>query len=43
MSLYVEKVLDDVRLKNSGEPEFFQAVDEVLSALKPVVEKKRGL
>lgn len=39
MSMYVEKVLDDVRLKNSGEPEFFQAVDEVLSALKPVVEK----
>ena len=39
MSNYVENVLDDVKLKNACEPEFIQAVDEVLSALEPVVAK----
>lgn len=38
MSMYVEKVLDDVKLKNACEPEFIQAVDEVLSALVPVID-----
>ena len=36
---YLEKVLNEVSQKNSHEPEFVQAVDEVLSSLKNVVDK----
>ena len=36
---YLEKVLTEVRLKNAHEPEFIQAVDEVLSSLEKVVDK----
>jgi glutamate dehydrogenase (NADP+) len=38
MSSYVQKVLDDVKAKNANEPEFIQAVEEVLSTLAPVLE-----
>ena len=38
MSNYVQKVLDDVKAKNANEPEFIQAVEEVLSTLAPVLE-----
>ena len=38
MSSYVQKVLDDVKSKNANEPEFIQAVEEVLSTLTPVLE-----
>ncbi|MBO5905756.1 MAG: NADP-specific glutamate dehydrogenase [Kiritimatiellae bacterium] len=38
MSKYIEKVLADVKAKNSNEPEFIQAVEEVLSTLAPVIE-----
>ena len=38
MSSYVQKVLDDVKSKNANEPEFIQAVEEVLSTLAPVLE-----
>lgn len=36
---YVDEVIEQVAKKNPGEPEFLQAVEEVLSSLKPVVEK----
>ena len=35
---YVEEVLARVREKNAGEPEFLQAVEEVLTSLKPAIE-----
>ena len=38
MSKYVEKVLADVKAKNPNEPEFIQAVDEVLTTLDPVLK-----
>jgi len=37
---YVEKVLEDVKKRNSGETEFHNAVDEVLHSLIPVLEKR---
>lgn len=39
--MYIEKVLEDVKVKNSCEPEFIQAVDEVISTLRPVVENHK--
>ena len=37
MSTYLEKVLKETELKNVNEPEYLQAVKEVLSTLKPVI------
>lgn len=34
---YIERVLKDVKEKNANEPEFCQAVEEVLESLKPVI------
>lgn len=39
MNNYLEKVLNEVREKNINEPEFIQAVEEVLTTLEPVVNK----
>lgn len=36
---YVDEVISQVVSKNPGEPEFLQAVVEVLSSLKPVIER----
>ena len=36
---YVDRVLETVKKRNPGEPEFHQAVEEVLESLKPVVAK----
>ncbi|MBU0571526.1 MAG: NADP-specific glutamate dehydrogenase [Candidatus Omnitrophica bacterium] len=36
---YVEKVLEEVKKRNHGEPEFHQAVREVLGSLGPVIQK----
>ncbi|MBQ8281607.1 MAG: NADP-specific glutamate dehydrogenase [Lachnospiraceae bacterium] len=35
---YVDDVLAMVKTKNASEPEFIQAVDEVLNSLRPVIE-----
>ena len=35
---YVDSVIEQVKTKNANEPEFIQAVTEVLSSLKPVIE-----
>ncbi|GIK59942.1 MAG: NADP-specific glutamate dehydrogenase [Ignavibacteriota bacterium] len=39
MSEYTEKILKDVKTKNPSEPEFHQAVQEMLESLEVVVEK----
>ncbi len=39
MNNYLEKVLAEVKEKNYNEPEFIQAVDEVLTTLEPVVNR----
>ncbi|MCH5165823.1 MAG: NADP-specific glutamate dehydrogenase [Clostridiales bacterium] len=35
---YIEQVRAEVAARNAGQPEFMQAVDEVLTTIKPVVE-----
>ena len=40
---YLVGVLEDVKKRNPGEPEFIQAVTEVLDSLQPVVEKRPDL
>ena len=40
---YVQKIWDDVQKKNANEPEFLQAVQEVLTTLDPVVDQIPGL
>ncbi|MBP5788355.1 MAG: NADP-specific glutamate dehydrogenase, partial [Kiritimatiellae bacterium] len=37
MNQYIQSVLDFVRQHNSGQAEFIQAVEEVLTTLEPVV------
>ena len=37
---YLNSVLENVKKRNAGEPEFIQAVSEVLASLEPVVEKR---
>ena len=39
MSDYIERVIEQVKAKNPGEPEFHQTVEEVLTSLEPVVAK----
>ena len=38
-SLYLKNVLEAVEKRNNAEPEFLQAVTEVLESLEPVIEK----
>ena len=40
---YLLGVLEDVKKRNAGEPEFIQAVTEVFDSLQPVVEKRKDL
>ncbi len=39
MSQYIERIIEEVRVKNAHEPEFIQAVEEVLHSVEPVIEK----
>ena len=39
MSTYISNVLEKVKTKNQGQPEFIQAVTEVFESLTPVFEK----
>jgi glutamate dehydrogenase (NADP+) len=41
MNAYIAEVLETVARRNAGEPEFLQAVHEVLASLDPVVERHR--
>ena len=38
---YVDEVIESVVAKNPAEPEFHQAVKEVLESLRPVIEATR--
>ena len=40
---YVDEVIAKVSEKNANEPEFLQTVEEVLSSLKPVVDKNEDV
>ena len=40
---YVDEVLERVKTKNAAEPEFLQAVEEVLESIRPVVEANEEL
>ena len=42
MNKYIESVLADVRAKNANEPEFLQAVEEVLASLSPVIDANKA-
>ena len=37
MNAYIERVLEETKKKNAGEPEFLQTVEEVLTSLEPVI------
>lgn len=39
MNEYIAKVFNQVKVKNAGEVQFIQAVDEVLSSIEPVIQK----
>ena len=36
---YIEEVIEKVKNENPGEPEFLQAVKEVLESLEPIISK----
>lgn len=36
---YIQSVIDKIKVKDGSEPEFIQAVEEVLSSMEPVIEK----
>ncbi|WP_142415279.1 NADP-specific glutamate dehydrogenase [Hathewaya massiliensis] len=36
---YIDQAIENVKKRNAGEPEFIQAVEEVLTSLTPVLEK----
>ena len=40
---YVDEVLAKVKEKNASEPEFLQAVEEVLNSLRPVIEANEAM
>ena len=40
---YVNRVWEEVKTKNASEPEFLQAVEEVLTTLDPVVDQMPNL
>jgi len=39
MSEYISSILEQVNQKDAAQPEFYQAVAEVLTSLAPVIEK----
>ena len=41
MSDYTTRVLEQVRTKNAHEPEFLQAVQEVISTIEPVLSANK--
>ncbi len=38
MSKYIDRVLEELKVKNANEPEFLQTVEEVLTSVAPVVD-----
>ena len=41
MNAYLSSVIENVKTKHAGEPEFVQTVEEVFSSLEPVIETWR--
>ena len=39
MNAYMERVIEQVKVRNNGEPEFIQTVEEVFKSLEQVIEK----
>jgi len=39
MNAYIERVIDQVKKRDSNEPEFIQTVEEVLYSIEPMIEK----
>lgn len=39
MSSFVDNIMAEVKAKNPVQPEFHQAVEEVVESLEPVIEK----
>ena len=39
MNAYMQRVIDQVKARNAGEPEFIQTVEEVFKSIEVVVEK----
>lgn len=39
MNAYIERVIEQVKKRNPGEPEFHQTIEEVLTTLEPAIEK----
>lgn len=39
MNAYIERVIEQAKIRNAGEPEFIQTVEEVLTSLAPAIEK----
>lgn len=40
---YLQKILDDVKLKNPNEAEFHQAVEEILTSIEPVLQNNKRI
>ena len=40
---YVDEILERVAKENPGQPEFLQAVTEVLESLRPVISRNEDL
>ena len=38
MNAYIERVIENVKLRNAHEPEFIQTVEEVFSSIEPLIE-----
>jgi glutamate dehydrogenase (NADP+) len=39
MNAYIERVLEDIKKRNAGEPEYLRTVEEVYSSLESVVNR----
>ncbi|MGD9570152.1 MAG: NADP-specific glutamate dehydrogenase [Sedimentibacter sp.] len=40
---YLQKILDDVKIKNPNEAEFHQAVEEILTSIEPVLKNNKRI
>lgn len=39
MNAYIERIIEQAKIRNAGEPEFIQTIEEVLMSLAPAIEK----
>ncbi|MCI8909663.1 MAG: NADP-specific glutamate dehydrogenase, partial [Oscillibacter sp.] len=39
MNAYLARVIEEVKTKHAGEPEFVQTVEEVFTSLEPVIDR----